>query len=103
MASGSRHEKVGLPRSIGGLHGVRAYSGVFQAPSPYSPGPSWQWVRGCLAMSLLGGDVFLCGLLVCSWCILGGEVVDAREGSGGDYLVGSAFLGGQTFPNGGLS
>jgi hypothetical protein len=43
-------------------------------------------------MSLLGGDVFLHSLLVCSWYILGDEVVDAQEGSGGDYLVGSAFL-----------
>jgi hypothetical protein len=34
-------------------------------------------MRGCLAGSLLSGDVFLCGLLVCSWCILGGEVVNA--------------------------
>jgi hypothetical protein len=59
--------------------------------------------RGCLARSSLGGDVFHCGLLIYSWCILGGEVVGAREGSGGDYLVGSAFHRGQTFLNGGLS
>jgi hypothetical protein len=50
--------------------------------------------------SLLGGDVFLCGLLICSLYILGDEVVDAREGSRRDYLVGLAFLGGQSFPNG---
>jgi hypothetical protein len=50
--------------------------------------------------SLLGGGVFLCGLLICSWCILGGEMVDAREDSKGDYLVGPAFIGGLTFPNG---
>jgi hypothetical protein len=102
MTSGSKPEKVGLLRSVGGFHDVRAYSGVFRAFSYYSPGPSWQWVRGCLARSLLGGDVFLYGLLVCSWCILGGEVVNAREGSKGDYLVGTAFLGGQTFRNGRL-
>jgi hypothetical protein len=82
------------------FHGVRACSGVFQAPSPRSSGPSWQWVRGCLARSLLGDDVFLCGLLVCSWCILGGEVVDAQEGSRGDYLMGPTFLGGQNYTNG---
>jgi hypothetical protein len=58
---------------------------------------------GCLVRSLLGGDVFLCGLLICFWCILGGEAVDAQEGSGGDYLVGPAGLGGQIFLNGGLS
>jgi hypothetical protein len=57
-------------------------------------------VRGYLARSLLGADIFLCSLLVYSWCILGGEVVVAREGFGGDYLVGMAFLGGQTFLNG---
>jgi hypothetical protein len=49
---------------------------------------------------LLGGDIFLCGLLIYSWYILGDEVVDAQEGFGGDYILGLAFLGGQTFPNG---
>jgi hypothetical protein len=98
--NGSRFRKVDLLRSVGGFYGVWACSRVFQAPSYCSPGPSWMWVSGCLARSLLGGDVFLCGLLVCPWCILGGEVVDAREGFGGDYLVGSAFLGDQTSSNG---
>jgi hypothetical protein len=37
---------------------------------------------GCLGRYLLGGDVFLYSILICFWCILGGEVVDAREGSG---------------------
>jgi hypothetical protein len=50
--------------------------------------------------SLLGGDVLLCGLPVNSLYILDDEVVDARKGSKSDYLVGPAFLGGQTFPNG---
>jgi hypothetical protein len=50
--------------------------------------------------SLLGGDVFLYDLLFYSLYILGDEVVDAREHSEGDFLVGPAFLGGQTFPNG---
>jgi hypothetical protein len=39
MTSGSNLEKVGFPRLVGGFHGVRAYSGVLQAPSYYSPGP----------------------------------------------------------------
>jgi hypothetical protein len=102
MTSGSRLEKVSLLRLVGGFHSVHAYSGVFQAPSYCSPGPSWQWVRGCLARSFLGGDVLLCGPLICSWCILGGEVVNALEGSRDEYLVGLAFLGGQTFLNGRL-
>jgi hypothetical protein len=55
---------------------------------------SW---RDWLVWSLLGGD---CGLLICFLYILGDEVVDAREGFGGDYLLGLACLGGQTFPNG---
>jgi hypothetical protein len=38
MTSGSRLEKVSLLRSVGGFHDVRAYSGVFQAPSYYSLG-----------------------------------------------------------------
>jgi hypothetical protein len=29
MTSGSRLEKLGLPRSLGGFHGVQAYSRVF--------------------------------------------------------------------------
>jgi hypothetical protein len=29
MASGSRFEMVSSPGSVGGFHGVRAYSGVF--------------------------------------------------------------------------
>jgi hypothetical protein len=82
MISEFRFEKVGLLKSVGGFHGVRAYSGVFRAPSYCSSSPSWQWVSGCLARSLLGGDVFLYDLLICPWCILDGEVVDAREGSG---------------------
>jgi hypothetical protein len=52
---------------------------------------------------LLGGDVFLYGLFICFWYIRGGEVVDAQEGSRGDYPMGPAFLQGQTFLNGGLS
>jgi hypothetical protein len=52
MTSGSRLGKVSLPRSVGGFHGVRAYSGVFQAPSPYSLCHSWRWASG-----LVLGDV----------------------------------------------
>jgi hypothetical protein len=66
MTSGSNLEKVSFPRSVGGFHGVRAYSGVFKAPSYYSQTlhgsgengarvGSW---RGCLVRSLHGGDVF---------------------------------------------
>jgi hypothetical protein len=33
MTSGSRLEMVRSPRSVGGLHGLRGYSGVFQALS----------------------------------------------------------------------
>jgi hypothetical protein len=51
---------------------------------------------------LLGGDLFLYDLVICFWCIHGGEAVDALEGSRGDYLVEPAFLGGKTFLNGGL-
>jgi hypothetical protein len=40
MTSGPRLEKLDLPRSVGGFHGVQAYSRVFQAPSYCSPGPS---------------------------------------------------------------
>jgi hypothetical protein len=36
-----------LLRSVGGFHGVRAYSGVFQAPSYYSPRPPRQWGERC--------------------------------------------------------
>jgi hypothetical protein len=94
MTSGSRFGKVDLLRSVGGFYGVWVYSRVFQAPSYCSPGPLWKWVSGCLTRSLLRGDVFLCGLLVCPWCILGGEVVDAQKGSRSNYLVGPIFLGG---------
>jgi hypothetical protein len=31
MTSGSRHEKVSLPRSAGGFHDVQACTGVFLA------------------------------------------------------------------------
>jgi hypothetical protein len=43
MTSGSSLEKVGLPRLVGGFHGVHACSGVFQATSYCSPGPPRQW------------------------------------------------------------
>jgi hypothetical protein len=39
--SGSKHEKVSLPRAVGGFHSVQAYSGVFQAPSCRSLSPPW--------------------------------------------------------------
>jgi hypothetical protein len=42
MTSGSSLEKACLLRSVGGFLSVRAYSGVFQAPSYHSPGPPWQ-------------------------------------------------------------
>jgi hypothetical protein len=66
MTTGSKLEKIGLLRSVGGFHGVRAYSGVFQAPSYYSSGPTRQWSEWCLGRFLerllsevlLGGDVF---------------------------------------------
>jgi hypothetical protein len=38
MTSGSRLENVGLSRSVGGFHGVRAYYGVFQSLSLSSLG-----------------------------------------------------------------
>jgi hypothetical protein len=47
MTSGSNLEKVSLPRSVGGFHDVQAYSGVFETPSYYSPGPPRQWGERC--------------------------------------------------------
>jgi hypothetical protein len=47
MTNGSRLEEVGLLRLVGGFHGVRAYSGVFQAPSYCSSGPPWQSGERC--------------------------------------------------------
>jgi hypothetical protein len=71
MTSGCRLEKVGSLRSVGCFHGVRACSGVFQTPSYYSQalhgsgvnGASVGSWRGCLARSLLGGNVFPCGVM----------------------------------------
>jgi hypothetical protein len=47
MTSGSNLEKVDSLRSVGDSHGVRAYSGVFQAPSYCSSGPPQQWGERC--------------------------------------------------------
>jgi hypothetical protein len=47
MTSGSTLEEIGMLRSVGGFHGVRTISGVFQAPSYCSPGPPWQWGEWC--------------------------------------------------------
>jgi hypothetical protein len=67
MTSGSSLEIVGLPRSVGGFHGIRAFSEVFQALSLSLPqalhgsevnGPRVSSWRGCLARSLLGDDIF---------------------------------------------
>jgi hypothetical protein len=83
MTCGSRLDKVGLSWSVGGFHGIQAYSAVFEAPSYYSQdlhrsgenGARVSSGRGCLMWSLLSGDVFLFGLLVCSLYILGDLVV----------------------------
>jgi hypothetical protein len=66
MTSGSGLEIVGLSRSVGGFHGVQAYSGVFWALSLHSSGPpnsevNDAWVgswRDCFETSFLGGNVF---------------------------------------------
>jgi hypothetical protein len=66
MTSGSRLEKVSLPKSVVGFHGVWTYNRVFQTRSNCSLGPPQQWggrcpgwfLGGCLARSLLGSDVF---------------------------------------------
>jgi hypothetical protein len=52
MTSVSNLEMVGSTRSVGGFHGVQAYSGVFQAPAYYSLGPPWQWGEWCPARFL---------------------------------------------------
>jgi hypothetical protein len=57
MTSGSILEKVGLPRSVGGFHGVQACFGDFQAPIYYSLGPPQQWGEQCLGRFL---ERFLC-------------------------------------------
>jgi hypothetical protein len=65
MTSGSRLEIVGLLRSVGGFHGVWAYSGVFRTLS-LLPGPLGGEVndarvgsqRDCFVMSLLGDNAF---------------------------------------------
>jgi hypothetical protein len=55
-----------MRRSVGGAHGVWAYSGFFQAPSYYSPGPPRQWGGWCLSRFLgrLLSEVFLW-----QWCL----------------------------------
>jgi hypothetical protein len=69
MTSGSRLEKVGLPRSVGGFHSVRACIGVFQAPSPYSPGPPWQWGERCPGqfLEMMFSEVFSWRRRLTSW------------------------------------
>jgi hypothetical protein len=47
MTIGFRLENVSLMMSVGGIHDVRACSGVFQAPSYCSPGPRRQWGEWC--------------------------------------------------------
>jgi hypothetical protein len=61
MTSGSRLENISLPRSVGGFHNVRAYFGIFQAPSYYSPGPPRQWGERCPGwfLKMLLSDVFI--------------------------------------------
>jgi hypothetical protein len=61
MTSGSRLEKLSLLRLVGGFHGVHACSGVFQAPSYYSPGPARQWDERCLGrfLEMLLSKVFI--------------------------------------------
>jgi hypothetical protein len=56
MTGGSRLEMVGSPRLVGGFHGVRDCSGVFQALS-------LTLGTGFFMMSCLGGDFFPCGMM----------------------------------------
>jgi hypothetical protein len=74
MTSGSRLEIVGSPSSVGGFHGIWAYSGVFQAlclrVCLFSGPPcsevndaqvdSW---RDCFMMSWLDDDLFPRGMM----------------------------------------
>jgi hypothetical protein len=73
MTSKSRLEIVDSLKSVGGFHGVRAYSRVFRALSLplYYPGPPggemndapvYSW-RDCFVISLLGSDTFSCGVV----------------------------------------
>jgi hypothetical protein len=60
MISGSRLEMVDLPRSVRDFDDVWTCFGVFQAPSLYSPGPSWQRGEWCPSqfMDRLLSEVF---------------------------------------------
>jgi hypothetical protein len=66
MTSVSRREKVSFLRSVGGFNSVQDCFGVFKLPltvprALHGSGVDGVWVgslRGCLARSLLGGDVF---------------------------------------------
>jgi hypothetical protein len=69
MSSGSRLEEVGLLRSVGSFHGVRACFGVSQSPSYYSSGSPRQWGERCLGQFLerLLSDVFTWRQLLPLW------------------------------------
>jgi hypothetical protein len=69
MTSGSRLEKVCSLRLVGGFHGVRAYSRVFQAPSYCSPGPPRQWDERCPGrlLEMLLSEVFTWWQRLPSW------------------------------------
>jgi hypothetical protein len=60
---------LNLRRSVEGCHGVRAYFGVFLAPSYFSLGPQQQWGGWCPGQTLgrLLSKVFTWRLYLISW------------------------------------